>query len=75
MMTNASYQPHFATIIGTRSGVASAPMFVPELKIPVASARSFFGNHSATLLIAAHQAPELDGAVPFARGGVEDLPP
>ena len=24
---------------------------VPELKIPVASARSFFGNHSATALI------------------------
>ena len=28
-----------------------APVFVPALKIPVASARSSFGNHSPTLLI------------------------
>ena len=28
-------------------------MFVPELKRPVANARSRFGNHSATTLIAA----------------------
>jgi len=32
-------------------------MFVPELKIPVASARSFFGNHSATALIEAGKFP------------------
>ena len=29
----------------------------PALKIPVANARSFFGNHSATLLIAAGKLP------------------
>ena len=32
-------------------------MFVPELKIPVASARSFWGNHSATVLIDAGKLP------------------
>ena len=50
-------QPHAIVIIGTTSGATSAPMFVPELKIPVASARSFFGNHSATVLIAAGKFP------------------
>ena len=44
-------------IHGTTSGVASAPTFVPELKMPVASARSRFGNHSATTLIAAGKFP------------------
>ena len=34
-------------------GVSNAPTFVPELKMPVASARSFFGNHSAVALMAA----------------------
>jgi len=32
-------------------------MFVPELKIPVANARSLRGNHSATALIAAGKFP------------------
>ena len=32
-------------------------MFVPELKMPVAKARSRFGNHSATVLIAAGKLP------------------
>ena len=32
-------------------------MLVPELKMPVASARSFFGNHSAVTLIAAGKLP------------------
>ena len=35
----------------------AAPTFVPELKIPVASARSRFGNHSATALIEAGKLP------------------
>src|SRR5437868_15463612 len=34
-----------------------APTFEPELKMPVASARSFFGNHSATVLIEAGEVP------------------
>jgi len=32
--------------------VSIAPVFVPALKMPVASARSFLGNHSATALMA-----------------------
>ena len=39
-MTNAQYQPQCSVINGTTSGVTSAPMFVPELKMPVANARS-----------------------------------
>ncbi len=38
---------------GTTSGATIAPTLVPALKMPVAKARSFFGNHSATDLIAA----------------------
>jgi len=34
-----------------------APMFEPALKMPVARARSRFGNHSATVLIAAGKFP------------------
>ena len=37
---NAQCQPHVSVIHGTTSGVISAPMLVPELKMPVASARS-----------------------------------
>ena len=39
------------------SGVISAPMLVPELKMPVAKARSLRGNHSATVLIDAGKLP------------------
>src|SRR5687767_13344249 len=42
---------------GTSNGVARAPIFVPELKIPVARARSFFGNHSATVFMDAGKFP------------------
>ena len=35
-----------------------APTFAPALNIPVASARSFFGNHSATVLILAGKIPD-----------------
>ena len=35
-----------------------APMFVPALKMPVDNARSFFGNHSATVLILAGKFPD-----------------
>src|SRR6059036_2197996 len=60
----AARQPQVNVIHGTTSGVTSAPMFVPELKIPVASARSFLGNHSATVLIAAGKLP--DSPIPSA---------
>src|SRR5215472_5544495 len=46
-------QPQRALIKLTATGASMAPTFVPELKIPVASARSFFGNHSATALMLA----------------------
>ena len=49
---NAACQPHVTAIHGTSAGAMIAPTFVPELKIPVASARSRFGNHIATALIA-----------------------
>ena len=42
---------------GTVSGAIIAPILAPELKIPVAKALSFFGNHSATVLIAAGKFP------------------
>src|SRR5215204_3020696 len=57
VITNAQYHPKYNVIGGTTSGVTSAPTFVPELKIPVAFARSCFGNHSATVLIAAGKFP------------------
>ena len=48
---NAICHPHLAAISGTQIGATTAPMLVPELKMPTASARSLFGNHSATVLI------------------------
>src|ERR1700683_5151673 len=44
----AERQPQCTAIHGTMRGVAIAPRLLPALKIPVASARSFLGNHSAT---------------------------
>ena len=49
--------PQWRVIQGTARGVTSAPTFVPELKMPVAKARSFFGNHSATVLMEAGKLP------------------
>src|SRR5208282_4935725 len=53
MPTNAPRQPHRAFNHGTTTGASIAPKLVPALKMPVAKARSFFGNHSATALILA----------------------
>src|SRR5512140_925823 len=39
------------------AAATTAPMFAPELKIPVVSARSFLGNHSAVALMAAGKLP------------------
>src|SRR6476469_902645 len=55
---NAARQPHVSVIHGTTIGVMTAPTFDPALKIPVASARSFAGNHSATVLIDAGKLPD-----------------
>src|SRR5947209_19397429 len=57
VMINAHCQPYLTTWNGTKSGAAMAPTFEPLLKMPVASARSFFGNHSATVLMAAGKLP------------------
>src|SRR5262249_15183516 len=54
---NAARQPNVTTTIGTISGARIAPTFDPALKIPVASARSRRGNHSATVLIADGKLP------------------
>src|SRR6266404_6326854 len=54
---NAQRQPHLIVIHGTASGVMMAPTLVPALKIPVASARSLLGNHSATHLMLAGKTP------------------
>src|SRR5258708_31315402 len=50
-------QPQSEAIQGARSGVTMAPMLVPALKMPVAKARSFLGNHSATDLMLAGETP------------------
>src|ERR1700686_4290412 len=57
VIKNAQRHPRCTAIHGTMSGVTIAPMFVPALKIPVARARSFFGNHSATQLMLAGNTP------------------
>src|ERR1700735_1736750 len=55
---NASCQPKAPKINGTIIEAIPAPILVPELKIPVAKALSFLGNHSATDLIAAGKFPD-----------------
>src|SRR5258706_13552117 len=50
-------QPKSDAIHGAMSGVTIAPMLVPALKMPVAKARSFLGNHSATDLMLAGRTP------------------
>src|SRR5258706_10715426 len=60
----AHCQPQLIAIQGTVSGATMAPTFDPALKIPVANARSFLGNHSAVVLIAAGKFP--DSPIPSA---------
>ena len=50
MDTNAICQPQCAAI-HTMPPETMTPMLVPELKMPVANARSFCGNHMPTALI------------------------
>src|SRR5689334_16225353 len=56
---NAHRHPHagFVAIGGTIAAATRIPTFVPALKIPVANARSFRGNHSATVLMQAGKFP------------------
>src|SRR5215469_2952794 len=55
---NAIRQPKRIVSHGTISGAVIAPILLPELKRPVASARSFLGNHSAIDLIEAGKLPD-----------------
>src|SRR5580704_16531153 len=55
---NADCQPRWTVSQGTARGTTIAPTLVPLLKMPVARARSFLGNHSATVLIAAGKLPD-----------------
>ena len=58
VIRNAARQPRVSVMTGTMSGVTIAPTLAPALKIPVASARSRFGNHSATALRPAGKLPD-----------------
>ena len=51
--TNAPRHVTSITSVGTAMGTTMLPILAPELKIPVASARSRRGNHSATVLMQA----------------------
>jgi len=52
-----SSHAQFTRINGKNHGTSTPPMFEPELNIPVARARSLFGNHSAVALMAAGKFP------------------
>src|SRR5205814_3647439 len=54
----AHCHPQLSAIRGTVSGATIAPILEPELNIPVASALSFLGNHSAVAFIAAGKFPD-----------------
>src|SRR5712675_1011863 len=62
VMIKAHFHPHATAMNGTDNGAKTAPMLAPELNIPVANALSFFGNHSAIVLMAAGKFP--DSATP-----------
>ena len=55
---NCQLCPSTETTAPTMKGAKIAPMLVEASKTPVAKARSFFGNHSATVLIAAGKLPD-----------------
>ena len=57
MMMKAACQPHSSAITGTVIGARMAPILAPELKMPVAKERSFFGKYSAVALMAAGKLP------------------
>src|SRR5882672_6382895 len=54
----AHCHPQWMAIQGTVSGATMAPTLDPALNKPVAKARSFLGNHSAVVLIAAGKFPD-----------------
>src|ERR1700728_3590066 len=58
VVRNAACQPYLRVTIGIRIGAMSDAALVPELKRPVASARSSVGNHSVVALMAAGKFPD-----------------
>src|SRR2546430_13230094 len=50
--------PYTTLFRSTESPARITPTFVPALKMPVASARSLAGNHSATALMLAGNTPD-----------------
>src|ERR1700730_10418988 len=54
---NAACQLQVSAIHGKMIGAMIGPTFAPELNKLVAKARSFFGNHSATVLIEVGKLP------------------
>ena len=58
MATNAQRHPSASAIHGTSSAASTTPTLLPALKTPVASARSRFGNHSATAFTPAGKLPD-----------------
>ena len=58
IIKNVNSHPQCEAIHGTVSGASKAPIFEPELKIPVAKERSFLGKYSAVALIAAGKFPD-----------------
>src|SRR5690606_11520848 len=57
VMMNTYCQPKETCIQGVINSASTTPTLVPELNIPAASARSFFGNHSDTAFIPAGKFP------------------
>src|SRR5882724_2126661 len=55
--TKIQRQVEYKRIVAMRGGATTAPTAVPELTMPIAVARSFVGNHSATARVAAGKPP------------------
>src|SRR4051794_22928198 len=71
-MKAARQPPRAPTIKGTRRGAKMAPIFEPVLKMPVATERSFGGNHSVTTRMAAGKFP--DSPRPKAKRAPQNAP-
>src|ERR1700733_5539509 len=58
VVMKAACQPHLAVTDAMRMGAMKKEALAPELKRPVARARSSEGNHSVTALMAAGKLPD-----------------
>src|SRR5690242_19098673 len=71
IIKNALCHPQYTAIHGTVSGASIAPTLEPELKIPVANERSFFGKYSAVAFMAAGKFPDS----PIAKTALDAIKP